>query len=126
MADVTITMTRANALALNLIACGCGHPPNNHFDHGDRPCARCQCRRYEECARRGTLIATDPLQGASMNDLIAEIRRRGWTLVTMDDGITRVVDLDHAGSDGQICSIVLERAHDDAPAHFLFRLGALP
>jgi hypothetical protein len=64
------------------------------------------------------------LGGENTEDLLAELKRRGWTLVTMSDGLTRVVEMPE-GSDGEICSVVIEREHDDAPAYFLYRLGAL-
>jgi hypothetical protein len=46
--EFTITMTRAQALALGLLRCSCGHPPNNHFDFNERACAHCPCKRYDE------------------------------------------------------------------------------
>lgn len=60
-----------------------------------------------------------------IEELVAELQRRGWTLVTMTDGKTRVVESEQRGSDGDLCTIVIERDHDDAPAHFLYRLGRL-
>lgn len=43
-----VEMTRAQALALGILRCECGHPPNNHFGHGTQPCAHCACKKYRE------------------------------------------------------------------------------
>lgn len=68
--------------------------------------------------------AEDRLGGEATEDLLAELQRRGWTLVPMEGGQTRTVEMPR-GSDGHICAVVIERDYDDAPAHFLYRLGAL-
>jgi len=60
-----------------------------------------------------------------IEELLAELQRRGWAFVTMTDGKTRVVECEQRGSDGDLCTVVLERQHDDAPAYFLYRLGDL-
>jgi hypothetical protein len=39
-----------------LLTCTCGHPENNHFDHGVHPCAHCKCLSYNERARVGKLL----------------------------------------------------------------------
>lgn len=44
----TVTLSRQQALRMGLLYCKCGHPPNNHFDHGDMPCAHCKCTAYDE------------------------------------------------------------------------------
>jgi len=41
---LVVEMTMAQACAIDIVICECGHRPNNHFDHGDRPCARCGCK----------------------------------------------------------------------------------
>lgn len=53
---LTIEMSRAQALALNIIHCECGHPPNNHFDHDARPCAHCDCTELRERVSVGKLV----------------------------------------------------------------------
>lgn len=45
---LSVVMTRGEALALGILRCSCGHPPNNHFDHGKSPCAHCDCQAYDE------------------------------------------------------------------------------
>ena len=54
--QITIQMTRAQALAINIIHCECGHPPNNHFGHGDRPCAHCDCTELRERVSVGKIV----------------------------------------------------------------------
>lgn len=44
----TVEMTRDQMLKLGLLRCTCGHPPNNHFDQGECPCAHCPCKSYDE------------------------------------------------------------------------------
>lgn len=51
---ITLTMTRERALQLGLLVCACGHPENNHFEHG--PCARCDCKMLKEQGRAGTTL----------------------------------------------------------------------
>lgn len=53
---VTIRMTQQQAYEHGLLICTCGHPVNNHFDWGDRSCANCDCKKYVEKARTGTLV----------------------------------------------------------------------
>jgi hypothetical protein len=49
-----VRVTRGKLLALGMLLChGCGHPPNNHFDHGDGACAHCGCEEYREGLRQG-------------------------------------------------------------------------
>lgn len=43
-----VELSRNQALKLDMLWCSCGHRPNNHFDHGDKPCAHCKCKKYEE------------------------------------------------------------------------------
>lgn len=45
-----------DALKYGLILCACGHPPNNHFEFRDRPCAFCDCKAYVMKARVGELV----------------------------------------------------------------------
>lgn len=63
MARITITFTRDSALALNLLVCRCGHPPNNHFGFDKQPCAHCKCEGYQEIARGGGVIESDQKRG---------------------------------------------------------------
>lgn len=49
-------MTKEQAMALGLLTCTCGHPENNHFEHGKRPCAHCECEKYIEVARESAGI----------------------------------------------------------------------
>lgn len=48
MAKLTIEMTQEQAEMLGIVKCTCGHPPNNHFIHGKRSCAHCDCKKYEQ------------------------------------------------------------------------------
>ncbi len=48
-----VELTRAEALSQGVIHCECGHPPNNHFDHGERSCAHCGCEKLRECVSIG-------------------------------------------------------------------------
>lgn len=58
---ITIELTRGKALALGFFLCHrCGHPPNNHFDHGDKPCAHCNCTSYREGLRQGLTLVEGP------------------------------------------------------------------
>ena len=50
---VTLTMRRDRALELGLLTCACGHPENNHFDHGRCPCAHCPCGEFVEVGGAG-------------------------------------------------------------------------
>jgi hypothetical protein len=59
MSMITIRMTRKQALEQGLLICLCGHPENNHFSHGTRSCARCECTNYKEKARVGELVSHD-------------------------------------------------------------------
>lgn len=45
---IRVSLTQAQAEALGIVACRCGHRPNNHFDHGKRPCAFCKCKVYRQ------------------------------------------------------------------------------
>lgn len=56
---VTVTMTHDQALALGLLRCECGHPPNNHFDFDKRPCAHCRNPKCEEYRERVSLPKVD-------------------------------------------------------------------
>lgn len=50
-------MTRERALELGLLICTCGHPENNHFDHGEHGCARCdKCQGYQEVGIKGLKV----------------------------------------------------------------------
>lgn len=53
---VTIRMTREEALMKDLLTCRCGHPENNHFDHGKNPCAHCDCEEFKERTRVGSFV----------------------------------------------------------------------
>ncbi len=55
---LTLVMTRAEALSCDLLRCACGHRPNNHFDHGNGPCAHCKCTAYRERPVVGKLVST--------------------------------------------------------------------
>lgn len=49
MKKITIELTQIQAEKLGIVRCKCGHPPNNHFDHGKRPCAFCRdCCQYDQ------------------------------------------------------------------------------
>jgi hypothetical protein len=54
--ETKLLLSIEDALKYGLILCSCGHPPNNHFDHGTKPCAFCDCASYEMTARRGQLV----------------------------------------------------------------------
>ena len=54
-AKTVLVLSIKEAIEFGLILCSCGHPPNNHFEHGTRPCAHCSCKEYEMTARRGHL-----------------------------------------------------------------------
>ena len=46
----TLNLTWYQLEQLGLVYCNnadCGHPPNNHFDHGKKSCAHCKCRRFD-------------------------------------------------------------------------------
>lgn len=53
---IKIVMTRDEAKSLGLLTCACGHPENNHFDHGKKPCAHCPCGKYDERSRVGHVV----------------------------------------------------------------------
>ncbi len=53
----TLKMTRERALSLGLLTCKCGHPDNNHFAWGSRPCAHCKCKSLRETAKSGITVA---------------------------------------------------------------------
>lgn len=42
-----------DALALGIVFCECGHPPNNHFDFDKKPCAHCKCEKLKTYFSRG-------------------------------------------------------------------------
>ena len=44
---IVVTLSPYQAEALGILKCKCGHPPNNHFDFDERPCAHCDCKGYE-------------------------------------------------------------------------------
>jgi len=46
--QIQFVMTRAQAQALGILKCACGHPENNHFNYGVRPCAHCNCNEFRE------------------------------------------------------------------------------
>lgn len=56
IAEAVIRVTRAELLRLGLLNCSCGHPPNKHFEHGDRPCAACNCKELRENVSIGTVM----------------------------------------------------------------------
>ncbi len=43
-----ITITQKQAEGMGIVFCSCGHPPNNHFDHGKHSCAHCDCEKYTQ------------------------------------------------------------------------------
>lgn len=45
---ISVEMTLAQALALGIVRCICGHRPNNHFDFRKKSCAHCDCKAYEQ------------------------------------------------------------------------------
>jgi hypothetical protein len=45
---IKIKLTQGQAEKLGIVFCKCGHPPNNHFDGGDNPCAHCRCHEYRQ------------------------------------------------------------------------------
>lgn len=49
-------MTRERALEFGLLTCKCGHPSNNHFEWGARPCAHCACTLFTERGKPGVDI----------------------------------------------------------------------
>ena len=57
--DITITFTRKQALALDLVRCKCGHRVNNHFHFENHepstPCSHCDCKQYNEIVPVGKL-----------------------------------------------------------------------
>ena len=59
MKKITIEFTRRQALELDLLACKCGHRPNNHFDFRKRPCAHCNCKEYDEVVTAGKYIVAE-------------------------------------------------------------------
>lgn len=42
------TITLEQARRKGMAHCECGHPHNNHFSHGTRPCAHCECKELRE------------------------------------------------------------------------------
>lgn len=48
---IVLRLTQAQAAALGIVFCTCGHPPNNHFDWDKKPCAHCKCKRYKQVIR---------------------------------------------------------------------------
>lgn len=45
----TLNLTWYQLEQLGLVLCNnadCGHPPNNHFDHGKKPCGQCGCKAF--------------------------------------------------------------------------------
>jgi len=53
---IVIQLTRKQAVQWGVIHCECGHPPNNHFTHGDRSCAHCECAELRERVSVGQLV----------------------------------------------------------------------
>lgn len=56
-----------------LIGCDCGHPSNNHFSFGDRPCAHCDCKAYTEIGWRGGSIielSAEALKDAALKEAL--------------------------------------------------------
>jgi hypothetical protein len=45
---ITIRITQAEAEAMDLVRCECGHRHNNHFDWDNQPCAHCACMKYTQ------------------------------------------------------------------------------
>lgn len=45
---IVVTMTQNQAEKLGIVYCACGHRPNNHFSHDEKPCAHCPCTGYEQ------------------------------------------------------------------------------
>jgi len=66
---ILIQTTRREALRYGLLVCTCGHPVNNHFDHGSCPCARCDCKVYTEKGRTGLQLTTGIEPQWVVNDL---------------------------------------------------------
>ena len=56
MDKLTLTMTKKRAQELGLLTCTCGHPENNHFEHGVRPCAHCPCPKFEQVGIKGVEV----------------------------------------------------------------------
>ncbi len=56
MPKYVVKLTYEEALYLGIVYCKCGHPPNNHFDIKDRPCAHCSCKKMEIQFRHGKPI----------------------------------------------------------------------
>lgn len=50
---INIKLTKRRMRELGLIWCQCGHAKTQHFDHGKKPCAHCQCKQLDE-----TLLAS--------------------------------------------------------------------
>ncbi len=46
-AFAVVRLTRRQAEALDIVRCACGHRTNNHFSHGKRPCAACDCQHLD-------------------------------------------------------------------------------
>lgn len=54
-----VKLTLQDALALGIVFCDCGHPPNNHFDFDGgkrRPCAHCKCEQLHTHFSRGKAL----------------------------------------------------------------------
>jgi hypothetical protein len=49
--DSCVILSYEEALAAGLVHCECGHPPNNHFDFDDKPCAHCSCKCFKQKIR---------------------------------------------------------------------------
>lgn len=54
--ETLIAFTKKELQQLGLITCKCGHPDNNHFEWGTRPCAHCKCSKYRQVVRFGRLV----------------------------------------------------------------------
>jgi hypothetical protein len=46
MKTIKLEVTQFQAEKLGIVRCRCGHPPNNHFDWDEKPCAHCECKCY--------------------------------------------------------------------------------
>lgn len=57
---IQLEMTTKRALELGLLFCTCGHPPNNHFNHGKCPCAHCDCKEFTLAPKSGTRLIRNP------------------------------------------------------------------
>lgn len=44
-----LNLTWYQLACLGIGQCECGHPFNNHFDHGKKACAHCECKQLKRC-----------------------------------------------------------------------------